>query len=335
VTNVVTNWSGRTVFVTGCTGFVGCWLLQALCETGAEVVGLCRNVVQARETLSEFGLGKRIVPIEGSVTDPASLQRVLREYPVDTIFHLAALSSVEDARKHPDEAFHTNIEGTWNVLEAVRTSRQPVKMLLASTDMVYADTGDVPFTEASAVCGLNPYAASKVCAELVAKSYQRTYGIPVCIARTCNLYGGGDSTFQRIIPGTIRAVNRGEVPVINSDGRPERDYLYVEDAVSGYMLLAQAMGQRELAGETFNFSAASPVSVLKIVDTILTLMKRTDLKPQVLGRCANELSLRHSSSTKARQELGWSASTTLDAGLKKTIAWYGAHKNEMRMEAQN
>ena len=117
------------------------------------------------------------------------------------------------------------------------------------------------------------------------KSYQRTYGIPVCIARTSNLYGGGDSTFQRIIPGTIRAVMRGEAPVINSDGRPERDYLYVEDAVTGYMALAEAMGQRELGGQTFNFSAASPVSVSKIVDTILTLMERTDLKPRVLGRC--------------------------------------------------
>jgi len=215
----------------------------------------------------------------------------------------------------------------------VRNAKRPIRVVMASTDMVYADSSGLPHTETSAVGCASPYAASKAAAEIVAMCYQRTYGIPVRIARTSNLYGGGDLAFQRIIPGTIRAAIQGEAPLIKSDGRPERDYLYVEDAVAGYLLAARE--HKEGCGETFNFSATAPVSVSTVVKTILELMERTDLTPRVVGKSTDEIAVRHSSSARARQELGWIADSSLESGLKKTIAWYRAHISEIETQAHN
>lgn len=301
-----------------------------LCESGARVIGFGRN--DARNLCSSgTDCGDRYTFVKGSLGASALLEETIRKFGVDTVFHLAAQSKVDLARRNPTETFETNIQGTWNVLEAVRCAGTKIRVLLASTEMVYGDS--LP-SEAGFADGLSPYAASKVCAELLAKSYHRTYGIPVCIVRTSNLYGGGDLSFERIIPGAIRAVIRGESPVINGNGLQERDYLYIEDAISGYTLLAAAMEDDAICGETFNFSTGALVTVSKVVKTILALMERTDLKPRVLGGSASP-SVKASSSSKAKEKLGWSAGTSLEAGLTKTIAWYRAHTNELRLEAQN
>jgi len=328
-------WRQRIVFVTGCSGFLGSWLVRRLCENGARVIGFCRSEMPRSGLFSEFGLRDRIKFVQGSLADQALLERTIRESGADTIFHLAAQSKVDIARRYPSQTFETNIQGTWNLLEAVRNAGQIIRVVVASSDIVYESSRELPYTETSPMEGMSPYAASKACAELLAKSYHRFYGVRVCIARTSNLYGGGDLAFQRIIPGTIRSVIRGEAPVINSNGHSERDFLYVEDAVAGYLLLAAAMERAQICGEAFNFSAETPITVSVLVETILKLMERWDLNPQVLGQCADEIAIKHSPSLRAREELGWCADWSLESALKKTIAWYRAHAYGLHLEAQN
>jgi CDP-glucose 4,6-dehydratase len=303
---------------------VGLWLVRRLCESGANVVGFSRSEIRLGGVFSYSDFPERFHLVRGSLAEGSLLLNTIRERSVDTIFHLAAQSKVEGAQQAPRETFEANIQGTWNLLEAVRNVGMPVRTILASTDMVYGESSEGAQSEESPIKAVSPYAASKACADVLGWSYHRTYGAKICVARMSNLYGGGDFGFQRIIPGTIRAVLRGEAPVIKSNGLPERDYLYVEDAVRGYLLLATAMEQPEVCGQTFNFSSEAPVSVLNVVELILKLMGRTDLKPEVLGH-GNETSIRRTSSFKARETLGWSADSTLESGLKKTIEWYQSH----------
>jgi len=311
-------WSRRTVLATGCSGFVGQWLLQRLIDSGARVIGFCRSEMRSADMFSGIPLPVPFTLVRGDLSDYSLLERTMREHDVDTVFHLAAQAKADNAQRQPRETFETNIQGTWNLLEAVRNAGRPIRVVLASTPLE----------------GMSPYAASKVCCEVIARCYHQTYRVMLAIARTTNLYGGGDLSFERIIPGTIRAVLCGESPLINSDGLAERDYLYVEDAVTGYLLLAEAMEHSDLGGETFTFGTESPVTVLKTVETILKLMGRLDLRPRVLGLSGNA-SFRHSSSEATRKRLGWAPAATLESGLKKTIEWYQGHASELNLEIRN
>jgi CDP-glucose 4,6-dehydratase len=315
--------------VTGCSGFVGCWLSQHLCDAGAQVIGYCRNGM-ADTALSLFRLKDRMTIIQGAVENPELLRKTIREYDVDTIFHLAAQSKVDSAQRDPVKTFETNIRGMWNLLDAVRTSGQPIRVILASTAAVSGRELLTPAVET-----ITPYGASKACAELLARTYHDTYGVRICTARTSNLYGGGDMGFQRLIPGTIRSVIKGEAPVISSSGLKERDYLYVEDAVQGYMMLAAAMENPEISGQVFGFMSGAPRSVPAVVQTILALMGRSDLKPKVLSQTASEGSPKYMPSSMVSEKLGWSATSTLEWGLKKTIEWYRLHQDRLSLEAGN
>jgi CDP-glucose 4,6-dehydratase len=293
------------------------------------VIGLVRSEAGA------VGQSSGAIFVKGSLSDRSFLRQMLEDYAVDVIFHLAAQPKVDVARRDPAATFEANVSGTWNVLDAVRSVGRRVRVIVASTDTVYKSGCTLPYTEDSETDAASPYAASKLCAEMVAKCYREASGIPVCVVRTSNLYGGGDFSFERIIPGTIRSVLRDEAPVINGDGRAQRDYLYIEDAIAGYLLLAEAMEEGSIGGETFNFGSGVPVSVAAVVDAILEVMQRKDLAPKVLGKPNGENSVRYVSAAKAERKLGWRAETTLRAGLTKTISWYQAHESVLRVEAQN
>jgi CDP-glucose 4,6-dehydratase len=316
------SWSDRAVLVTGCAGFLGCWLSRALCERGARVVGLVRRPPQDSSLFQLFGLNGRVSLVYGQVEDYRTLEAILSDHPVHTVFHVAARSLTSSARRLPRETFETNIRGTWNLLEAVRLAGRPATVIIASSEAVYGASDSLPFTEVSPLGGRSPYAISKISAELLGFSYYQSYGVPVCAGRFTNLYGGGDLNFSRIVPGTIQAVLEGEAPLIRSNGRLVRDYLYVEDAVVAYLTLADAIAQPGVAGEPFNFCSEEPASVLELVDSILRMTNRIDLTPQVLGEPSEEAPVAHSSAAKARTRLGWSAQVSREKGLKQTIEWY-------------
>ena len=315
-------WTDRNVFVTGCTGLLGSWLTEALVHAGANVVGLIRDGVP-RSRLIRSRIIDGINVVSGEVEDYLLLERVLNEYQVQTVFHLAAQTIVGIANQSPLSTFETNIRGSWHLLEACRCTSGVKEVVVASSDKAYGEHQQLPYAEETPLMGRHPYDVSKTCADLLAQAYSKTYHLPVCITRFGNLFGGGDLNFDRLIPGTIRSVVRGERPVVRSDRLFIRDYIYVEDAVMGYMCLAERMAQDPtLQGHAFNFSYESPLSVLEVVDKILAQIGRSDLEPDILGTARNEIQHQYLSARKAREKLGWRPTYNFDQGLSRTIPWY-------------
>src|SRR5215813_14719621 len=319
---VSTFWRDRQVLVTGCTGLLGSWLTGMLVRRGALVVGLIRDWVPGSE-LSRSGMLNRIHVVRGEVQAQQMVERVLGEYEIETVFHLAAQTIVGVANRNPVSTFDSNIRGTWSVLEACRRSPSVGQIVVASSDKAYGAHEHLPYCETAPLRGRHPYDVSKSCADLLAQSYAATYDLPVCITRCGNLYGGGDLNWNRLVPGTIRAAFRGQRPVIRSDGSYIRDYFYVEDAALAYLLLAERMSlDHELIGEAFNFSNEIQVSVLELTWLILGLTGREDLSPDVRSETRHEIQHQYLDASKARTALGWRPHFSLEAGLTRTIAWY-------------
>lgn len=313
-------WKGKNVFITGCTGFLGSWLTKELVRLGASVTGLVRDNVP-QSWLYSGDEYKKINTVVGALEDEPLLERILGEYEIDTVFHVAAQAIVGIANRNPLSTFEANIRGTYNLLEASRKSPLVRRIVVASSDKAYGDQARLPYTEDMSLCGSHPYDVSKSCADLIAQAYHKTYGLPVCITRCGNLFGGGDLNFNRIIPQTIRSIINGEPPVIRSDGSFIRDYFYVEDAVRAYLLLAEKMNELYIEGHAFNFSNEVRLTVLELVNKILNLMG-SDLEPVILNQGSNEIRHQYLSARKAREILGWAPRFTIEDGLKKTIAWY-------------
>ncbi|MDB5351638.1 MAG: dTDP-D-glucose 4,6-dehydratase [Planctomycetota bacterium] len=315
------NWRDRPVLVTGATGLVGGWLVRRLVEAGADVVCLIRDGVP-RSELIRSGLIEHVKVARGDCADQEAMERILGEHEVRTVFHLAAQTIVGIANRNPVSTFETNIKGTWATLEACRRSPAVQGVVFASSDKAYGDQDHLPYDETTPLQGTHPYDVSKSCADLIAKTYAVSYKLPVAITRCGNFYGGGDLNWNRIVPGTIRSVLRGERPVIRSDGKFIRDYFYVEDGAEAYLTLAENLAARpELAGEAFNFSIELQVTVLDLVKKILRLMG-SDLEPDVRNEASNEIIHQYLSAAKARRELSWTPRFSLDEGLNRTIAWY-------------
>ncbi len=317
-----TLWRDRPTLVTGGTGLVGSWLVRRLLEAGADVVCLVRDWVPGSEIVRSRIL-EQVKVVRGDICDRDLLERVLGEYEVNTVFHLAAQTIVGIANRNPISTFESNIEGTWNVLEAARRSPLVKAVVVASSDKAYGDQEDLPYSEDTPLEGRHPYDVSKSCADLIAQAYGKTYKLPIAVTRCGNFYGGGDLNWNRIVPGTIRSVIRGERPVIRSDGQFVRDYFYVEDGAACYMLLAEKLlGQSErLRGQAFNFSNEIQVTVTELVKLILEKMNSA-LAPDICNEASNEIRHQYLSAERARQQLDWKPLFTLDEGLTRTISWY-------------
>ncbi|CAN5544476.1 GDP-mannose 4,6-dehydratase [soil metagenome] len=314
-------WRDRPVFVTGATGLVGGWLVKRLIGAGADVVCLVRDWVPQSELVSDGDL-ERVKVVRGDVCDQALMERSLGEYEIDTVIHLAAQTIVGIANRNPVSTFESNIQGTWSLLEACRRSPLVKQIVVASSDKAYGDQDKLPYNENTPLQGQNPYDVSKSCADLIAHSYGKVYGLPVVITRCGNFYGGGDLNWNRLVPGTIRSILRGHRPTIRSDGTYIRDYFYVEDGAAAYMLLAEKLAaDRTLTGEAFNFSNEIQVTVLELTNRILKAMN-SDLQPEIRNETVNEIKHQYLSAEKARRVLSWSPLFDLDEGLRRTINWY-------------
>jgi len=315
------NWLNKNVFITGCTGLLGSWLTEELINLKANIIGLVRDHVP-RSRIYREGLIDKINIVSGNLEEHYVIDRVLNEYEIEIVFHLAAQSIVPIANNNPLSTFESNIKGTWVLLEACRRNKQVNKIIVASSDKAYGEHKILPYTEDMPLIGKNPYDVSKSCVDLITQMYFHHYGLPVCVTRCGNLFGGGDLNFNRIIPGTIRSVFYDERPVIRSDGKYVRDYFYVKDAAKAYMLLAEKMDDDDIIGKTFNFGNDTPLTVREITIEILSLMNRPDLEPIILNQAKGEIPEQYLSSKKARQMLGWNPVFSVRDGLSETIKWY-------------
>lgn len=314
-------WQDRPTLVTGATGLVGGWLVRRLVAAGADVVCLVRDDVPYCQLFAE-SLHLRTRMVRGDICDSSLVERTLGEYEIDTVLHLAAQAVVGVANRNPVSTFESNIAGTWSVLEACRRSPRVKQVVTASSDKAYGSCTQLPYTEAMPLDGIHPYDVSKSCADLIARSYALCFGVPVAITRCGNFYGGGDLNWNRIVPGTIRSILRGQAPVVRSDGQFVRDYFYVEDGAAAYMTLAEQLAtRRELIGEAFNFSNEIQLSVLDVVAEIARLMQ-VRVEPVILNEANHEIRHQYLSAEKARSVLNWQPLYSLEQGLRQTISWY-------------
>lgn len=314
-------WQDRVTLVTGGTGLLGSWLVARLVDAGADVVCLVRDWIPQSE-LVRTRLIERVKVVRGDVRNRALLERVLAEHEIETVFHLAAQTIVGIANRNPMSTFETNVQGTWALLEACRRNPTVKQIVIASSDKAYGDQETLPYDEQTPLQGQHPYDVSKSCADLIARTYAVTYDLPVVITRCGNFYGGGDLNWNRIVPGTIRSIIRRRRPIVRSDGSFVRDYFYVEDGSAAYMLLAEKLaGNPNLRGEAYNFSNEIQITVLDLVQRLLTLTG-SSLKPDIRNEASNEIRQQYLSATKARTKLNWSPLFDLDSGLSRTIEWY-------------
>lgn len=305
------------MLVTGSNGFLAGWAVKDLLARGAYVVAL----VYQKNPVSIFeaeGLNKQCEVIYSDILDFQSMKRLLRVHEIQTVFHLGAQAICKVALEDPTATLESNIRGTTNILEAVRLTNPKIEVIVASSDKAYGIHDKLPYEETAPLHGEFPYEVSKSCADLVSRMYYKTYGIPLCIVRSGNLYGGGDSHFSRVFPNTIRRLLRGLRPVVQSDGI--RDYLYVEDAARGYIALGERVS--ECAGEAFNIGRETPVSNKEVIAAIAKVMRKTKLRPILLHKPIDEIPNQYLSCKKIRRAIGWKPLVSLEEGTKRTVLWY-------------
>ncbi len=315
-------WEKKRVFITGATGLVGSWLMQALIDRKADVVALIHDTPADRLTCRGT-FDQQVEFVSGSLEDLDALERAIHKYEIDTVFHLGAQTIVGTALRNPLGTFEANIRGTYHLLEACRRSFGLVRrIVVASSDKAYGSSDRLPYVEDMPLCGKHPYDVSKSCTDLLALSYAHTYRLPVAIARCGNIYGGRDMNWSRIVPGSIRSFLLGTPPLIRSNGLYTRDYVYVEDAVEAYLLLAEQLDRSDVEGEAFNFGPEAPSSVLEIVGAIQGLMGCEHIQANILGCASNEIEHQSLNADKAKERLRWRSRYPLKEGLKRTIDWY-------------
>jgi CDP-glucose 4,6-dehydratase len=320
-------WKNKNVLVTGASGMVGSWLVKRLLSEGARVTILLLDQDPQSELIRSGDVSKCQV-VSGDLRNRGDVSRAVFSSECEYIFHLGAQTIVSTAVFDPVYTFETNITGTWNLYDVVRTSGKQISgIIVASSDKAYGTAWNLPYDESTPLHGEGPYDMSKSCTDLIARSYFLTYGIPTVIARCGNIYGGGDLNWSRIVPGTIRDLLVGDTPKIRSNGKFLRDYVYVQDAVDAYLSMASQISNKAVNGQAFNFSREEPLSVMDIYTAISFAVTQKYVEPTILDNAKNEIVDQHLSSKKAKSILKWESSYDLTRGLEETISWYRSYLN--------
>lgn len=324
-------WRGKKVFISGCNGFLGSWLSKALVDCGAEVTGLIKEEIPDSLLVSSGYINKMNI-VHGSIESYRLMHKTLQEYHIDTYFHLAAKSTLGRAYRNPLSAFRANILGGCNVLEACRKSPDVKRVVIVSSDKAYGSHKILPYKETFKLKGIHPYGASKSCLDILSEMYFYSYGLPVGISRCANIYGPGDLNFSRIIPDVMKALILNKNPIIRSDGKFIRDYIFIEDAVESFLILARSLDREDIKGEVFNFSNQKPIKVLDLVHKIMNISGKTRLKPVILSSAEHEIRRQYLDCEKARKVLKWRPRHDFDKSLKRTYTWYKNYFKEKRVK---
>lgn len=324
--------AGTKILVTGAHGFVAGHLIERLTEAGADVIGI--DLWALRQSyLGMSSAIRRTDLVECDIANMQQVQALFEEHRPEVVMHLAAQADVTRALANPLGTFEANVRGTYILLECARRLWEnedgPHAIVVASSDKAYGSHEHLPYREDDELLGLYPYDVSKACADMIARGYHAAYGMPTGVVRCANIYGPGDLNFNRIIPGTFRSLLKGERPIIRSDGSPLRDYMYVGDAVDGYVRVMNALLDGDRMGEAFNFGSGEPVSVLQIFTEMAEVAGRSDLEPEVQGEAPKELRDQFISAAKARRLLGWQAEVPRQEGLRRTFHWYDDKLKEL------
>lgn len=322
------DWRDKKILITGATGMVGSWLTKELLERGSTIIALIRDVNYQTE-FYRSGDYLRTTIVNGILENFNTVERAINEHEIDTVFHLGAQTIVGAAYRGPLQTFESNIRGTYHILEACRQHQDLVeRIVIASSDKAYGISDALPYDEEIPLKGCHPYDVSKSCADLLAQAYSYTYSTPIGISRCCNIFGGGDLNWSRIVPGTIRSLLNNQRPIIRSNGKYIRDYIYIKDVVNAHINLAESITEKNLTGEAFNFGTESWITVMEIVNKIRSIMNKEDLEPRILNLSLKEIPEQSILAEKAHKLLGWYSKYDLKKGLSETVDWY---KNYLRV----
>lgn len=315
----------KRTLLTGGQGFVASHLARALLERGDAVTVIDRPERRSRG-LALHGIEDEVELIECDLRDGERVAAAVEGGGFDVAFHLAAQTLVGPAMSDPAATFEANVRGTWQLLESCRRA-ELAAVVVASSDKAYGPSDELPYRETMRLRPASPYEASKAAADAIALSYRPAFGLPVAVTRFANIYGGGDLNFSRLIPEAIAAVLDGRRPRIRSDGSPQRDFLYIDDAVAAYLAVERSLaGEAPGAGEAFNAGGERPFSVAEVLETIAAVCG-AGLEPEYLGRGnpAGEIDRQFVDSTKLRELTGWRPEVGLRDGLRRTLEWYREH----------
>lgn len=321
-------WKNKKVLITGFEGFLGSNLTKAVLGMGAKVVGLDIKTFR-KETILCPRDYKKIVVYKGSVVNRSLVRSILCKHSISVIFHLAAEAIVTRSQENPLKAFKSNIEGTWEILEAVRLQGNVQAIVVASSDKAYGSHKKLPYREEAPLVANHPYDVSKSCADLITSTYSHTYGLPVAITRCGNIYGPGDFNFSRLIPDVMRCLALDKILQIRSDGSFVRDYVYVGDIVAGYIKIAELLKKNNLSGQAFNLSDEKPITVVKLLKKISKFnLCANKLRYRIMNTAKYEIKEQYLSAAKARRVLSWRPGYSLKEGLGKTAQWYVEYFNK-------
>lgn len=318
------GWKESRVFITGVDGFVGSHLAKRFLSLGASVGGVLHKPVQEGESgLLVWGIADRVKTYIGDIANERFVEYALNDFNPHWIFHLAAQSIVTKAQRSPFLTYETNIKGTYSLLCSASILKELQGIILASSDKAYGESSELPYTEKTPLRGGSIYDTSKACGDLIASSAAKSFDLQLCITRCANIYGPGDLHFSRIVPDTVKAVVKGEHPVIRGSGLHERDFIYVDDAIAAYVFLAEYMQKNKVRGEGFNIGNEKSFRIADLVQMILDIGDSEGKKVIILGKeTPAEITKQSMDATKARTYLGWNPQVPLAEGLKRTIDWY-------------
>ncbi len=296
----------KKILITGITGFVGTHLAQKLKTLGGEVYGI-----------SKHQEGKNIY--KANILAYNEIERIVKEREISICYHLAGESLVESGQENPYDTFKINTEGTLNVLEISRKQNME-RVIIASTAHVYGKN-KLPYYEGYTPKPTRPYETSKACTDLIAQSYADTYNLSVLIPRFVNIYGPGDINYNRLIPKTIKAVFKNDGPEMWG-GKAVRDYLFIDDAVDGYIKLAIVDLKKVGKNRIFNFGSGNRISVKDLIEKIIAISGKNLAIKRVPEERVDEIPFQYVSFSKATKLLEWEPHVNLDEGLKITSDWY-------------
>jgi NAD dependent epimerase/dehydratase len=317
--SVSDKWSGRQVLVTGAGGFIGSHLAELLARGGANVRAFVRYTSRGDHGWLDDAdpeVAQAIEVFRGDLANPEAVSNAMQG--CEVVFHLGALIPIPYSYRHPREFVSANVEGTLNVLEAARRGEH-ARIVHTSTSEVYGTAQTVPIDEEHRLHPQSPYAASKVAADQLALSFQRSFGTPVVVVRPFNTYGPRQSA-RAVIPTIVTQALARETVELGAT-TPTRDFLYVEDTARGMVRCAEAEG---VVGEVINLGTGTEVSIAEVAERVMRLLGRdvpVELDENRLRPQDSEVERLVANTTKARELLGWEPSVELDEGLQRTVDW--------------
>lgn len=328
------KYKGKTILLTGNTGFKGSWMAHWLTKMGAHVIGFSKDIPSEpshykllADTYAEF--------IQGDVADMLHLEKVFGKHKIDLVFHLAAQSLVRYSYKHTLETFQTNVMGTANVMEACKHHQSVKGVVIVTSDKCYENfEDDRPYNENDRMGGYDPYSASKGCAELVVSSYRRSffptteYGkkhhFIIASGRAGNVIGGGDWSEDRLIPDVVKNAHKGSSTEIRNP-KATRPWQHVLEPISGYLLLGQKILEGDIkVSDGWNFGPQNneTLSVKEVLDKAITIWPAISFDTPPQHNIPHEAKLLRLDCTKSNTQLHWYPVWNTDAAIENTVVWY-------------